>query len=155
MSNAAAKPKIDVRQFGENAVRLEIALNSLRALSDKIAHTVETDTDTVSLVAFFEDELPDLMRRNGRILTQAIGGSGAGTHEAAAALDMMREDHERLATLATTVLAGLRPSPRAADDTSREALRSSISAYCAALRSHMGWARKFVSGERADPAALP
>lgn len=144
MSQAATTIEQQAIQFGENLVRLEIVCNGLWAFANKDIRAASAVVEAKSLAAFFADELPDLMRQNEAILSSAIRRKGMGDHEAQAALDITREDHARLAELITDVIKGLQQIVRSPVRSDNAALRQAISAYSAALRTHIDWSRKII-----------
>lgn len=144
MSQAARNTDQQATQFGENLVRLEIVCNSLWAFANKDIRAAGAAAEARSLAVFFSDELPQLMRQNESILTSAIRKKGKSNHEAQAALDITREDHTRLAELISVVIKDLQSVSRSPGRSDREALRQAISAYTAALRTHIDWSRKII-----------
>lgn len=150
MSHAVAISQQDASQFGENSVRLKIVCNGLRAFANQDQGIVGTAAEAKSLAAFFRDELPELMRENEAILSKAIRAQGKGEHEEGAVLDIMREDHERLAELVTDVIKGLRSASRAPDRADPMAINRAISAYLVALQSHTVWSGKIIYDKDAE-----
>ena len=144
MSQTATTTDQQAIQFGENLVRLEIVCNGLWAFANKDIRAASAAAEAKSLAVFFADELPDLMRQNEAILTSAIRKKGKGDHEAQAAVDITREDQVRLAELITDVIKGLQPIVRSPDRSDSVAVRQAISAYSAALRTHIDWSRKII-----------
>jgi hypothetical protein len=144
MSQATTATEQQAIQFGENLVRLEIVCNSLWAFVSKDIRAASVTAEAKSLAVFFTEEVQRLMRQNEAILTSAIRQKGKGDHEAQAALDVTREDHARLAELITDVVKGLQSFLRSPVRSDRAALHQAISAYSAALRTHMDWSRKIV-----------
>lgn len=144
MSHVAAMNKQDTIRFGDNEVRLEIICNSLRVFAGGDQDSIGSVEEADALAKFFESELPEMMHQIKGILTNAIRARGKVDHEVAAALEIMREDQERLNQLVTAVIDGLRSVAQAPDLTDRMALRRAISSYLAALRGHMDWSRKII-----------
>ena len=144
MSHAVAISKQEATRFGDNSVRLKIICNSLRVFANQDQGIVGTAAEANSLAAFFEDELPDLMRQNVVILTKAIRARKKGGHEEGAMLDVMREDTKRLVELVADIVKGLRSYSLRSRRADHTALYRAISAYLAALRSHTDWSRKIV-----------
>lgn len=144
MSNVTVMKKQDIILFGDNEVRLEIICNSLRMFANENQVTTGSPEEAEALARFFESELPEMMRQISMILTNAIRTPGKNDHEVTAALEIMREDHERLNQLVSVVIDGLQSAARSPDQAGHTALRQAISAYLAALRSHMEWSRNIV-----------